>query len=151
MTLSKGIRIAKNERKGVTKIIGTEGADKVFWDQAIQRYHFYIGGKRVVNTFGGDDIIGIDPDPWQTAYYGDMGPVYVNAGRGDDRISIKNRTGMPFFAQVKGGPGFDRLYIQGYGGTGWSQKKSGNYLTLSNSELFMNLRVHRSIEEILPL
>lgn len=99
---------------------------------------------------GGDDIIGIDPDPYQTAYYGDTGPVFIDAGTGDDEIFVRNRTDMPFFSRIKGGPGFDSLHIQGYSGADWTQKVIGNYLILEDLDTRTTLQVHRSIEEILP-
>ena len=103
MAISNGVRIFPDKSSSTTRIIGTEGRDSVVWDKTLQRYHFFIDGRRIVNTLGGDDIIGIDPDPYQTWYYGDMGPVFVNAGAGDDEIFVQNRTNMPFFSRVKGG------------------------------------------------
>lgn len=146
-----GIIIAKNRGKGITRILGTTGGDNVFWDKELQRYHFFIDGKRIVNTYAGDDIIGVDPDPWQTSYYGDNGPVFVNAGLGDDKISLKKRTGSSFFSKVKGGSGYDTLYVAGYSLSSWSRQKKGKYWILSDPSARTVLQVHRDVEEILPL
>ena len=150
MGTSNGVRIFPDSSSSTTRIIGTEGRDSVVWDKTLQRYYFFIDGRRIVNTLGGDDIIGIDPDPYQASYYGDTGPVFVNAGAGDDEIFVRNRTNMPFFSRIKGGPGFDSLYIQGYSSADWTQKVRGAYLILEDSGSRTTFQVHRSIEEILP-
>lgn len=146
-----GIIIATNRRKSTTKILGASRGDSVSWDKTLQRYYFFIDGKRIVNTYAGDDIIGVDPDPWQTSYYGDNGPVFIKAGLGDDKTAIKNRTGSSFFSKVKGGSGYDTLYVAGYSLSNWSRQKKGKYWILSDPSARTVLQVHRDVEEILPL